>query len=353
MRCLLKTFILPACVCIGIWITVHWFRPPFVPLGEDIQKEIVRLETCKPDILLIGNSYLAAAVNPDELSRLTGRRCLIMKYGGSATACWYLLVKNVLRPARHVPKIVLLYFRGYDLTLPAFHADGRFRRTLLEPLSTDDESLLKELAYRKNKGWVMSVLECCWPMVAQHERIKINIDQGLQLRALSLFQKADVRSVRQIFNRVFVDFKMNKELLGQKQMTEEMAKAGSRAMFDFTEQEPHSFLPHIIRLVREKGSRLILVRHRCRDHAMGISDDGIMKEYMLHLRPYLAKRNVIFFDFSQEKRIELKHFIRGDHFDGSKSGFDSLLSSRVLPYLPSCAQANETFPVVSSRKEDE
>ncbi len=354
MRYWIRAFILPACACIGVWSGAHWLRPPFVPLGGDIQKEIAQLEERKPDILLIGNSYLAAAVNPEELSRLTGRKCMMMKHGGSATACWYLLVKNVLLPARHVPQVVLLYFRGYDLTMPAFHADGRFKRTLLEPLSTVHESLLEKLAYRENRGRVMTILERCWPMVAQHERIKINFEQGLQLMVLSLFQKADVRSVRQIFNRVFVDYRMNNVLLGQRQMAEEMDKVGSRSMRDFPEWEPRSFLPHIIRLVRDKGCRLILVRHRCRDDAMGISADGTMKKYMSYLRPYLAERGVVLLDFSQEKRIELKHFVRGDHFVGYKLGFESLLSSRLLPHLPPRAhQTIKAFSAASSRKEGE
>jgi len=265
-----RAVILPACACIAVWVSAHWLRPSYVPLGGDIAKEIAQLEANKPDILLIGNSYLAAAVDPDRLSRLTGRRCMIQKRPGSASACWYLLLKNVLHPARHVPQAVILYFRDNELTLPAFHTGGRARATHIEPVSTSDESLLEKLAYQENAGWVLTILERFWPVVAQRERIKTISELGIQQLVLSLFQETDARSVGRIFNRVFADFRMNKELLGQRQLAEEMETAASRSMLDFSKSEPRSFLPDIIRLVREKGSRLILVRQRCRYHAMGI-----------------------------------------------------------------------------------
>jgi hypothetical protein len=339
-----RAFIIPAGACLAVWIGAHWLRPPFVPLGGDIQEEIAQLEAVKPDILLIGNSYLAAAVEPDGLSRKTGRRCMILKRGGSASACWYLMLKNVLRPARHVPLAVVLYFRDNELTLPAFHTGGRARATQIEPLSTTNENLLEQLAYRESDGRVLTVLKRLWPVVDQRERIKTNAELGLQRLVLSLFQKTDARSVGRIFNYVFADFRMNKELLSRRQLAEEMATAASRSMFDFSEREPRSFLPSIIRLVREKGSRLILARHRCRYHAMGIPDAQPLREYMAQLRSYLAGRGIVMIDFSQESSIELKHFLLGDHFDGELAGFNDMLSSRLLPLLPAGAGAKPSPP---------
>jgi hypothetical protein len=339
-----SALVIPACACLGVWIGAHWLRPPFVPLGGDIHAEIARLEAVRPDILLIGNSYLAAAVEPDGLSRKTGRRCMLLKRGGSASACWYLMLKNVLLPARHVPQAVVLYFRDNELTLPAFHTGGRARATQIEPLSTPDEGLLEKLAIRESDGRVLTALKRFWPVVAQRERIKTHAELGLERLVLSLFQKSDARSVGRIFNYVFADFRMNKELLSRRQLAEEMATAASRSMFDFPGREPHSFLPEIIRMVRDKGSRLILVRQRCRYHARGIPEALPLGEYMAQLRSYLAGRGVAFLDFSQESRIELKHFLLGDHFDGELAGFNDLLSSRLLPLLPAGAPREPSLP---------
>lgn len=329
-----RAFILPASACLAVWIGAHWLRPPFVPLGGDIQEEIARIEAVRPDILLIGNSYLAAAVEPDGLSRKTGRKCMILKRPGSASACWYLMLKNVLLPARHVPQAVVIYFRDNELTLPAFHTGGRARATQIEPLSTPDEVLLEQLAIRESDGRVLTFLKLLWPVVAQRERIKTDGELKLQRLLLSLFQKTDTRSVGRIANHVFADFRMNKELLSRRQLAEEMATAASRSMFDFPQREPYSFLPEIIRMVREKGSRLILVRHRCRYHAMGIPDSRLLKEYVVQLRSYLDRRGIAMIDFSQEGSIELQDFLLGDHFDGELAGFNELLSSRLLPLLP-------------------
>lgn len=332
-----KSFVVPAFACIGVLISAHWLRPPSVPLGEDIQKEIARIEAYKPEILLIGNSYLAAAVNFATLSRLTGRRSMVLKRPGSASACWYLLVKNVLRPARHIPQVLLVYFMDNDLTLPAFRTGGRDRSTRLEPLSTPDESVLEQLAYRQNKGMVFALLERCWPILAQREQIKKNIEQGVAGMALSLFQKDAWLAVEKTFNRVFADRRMNMVLFGQRQMEEESAKFAFRNQFDFPNQVRRSFLPHIIELARGKGCQLVMVRHRCRYHAEGIPESGSLKEYMAHLRDYLAERKIIFLDFSRERSISLKHFDSGDHFNGEQVGFTSLLSARLLPYLPPSA----------------
>jgi hypothetical protein len=239
---------------------------------------------------------------------------------------------------------VILYFRDNELTLPAFHTGGRARAAHIEPVSTSDESLLAKLAYQENAGWALTILERLWPVVAQRERIKTLSELGLQRLVLSLFQETDARSVGRLFNRVFADFRMNKELLGQRQLAEEMATAASRSMFDFSKSEPRSFLPDIIRLVREKGSRLILVRQRCRYHAMGIPEAGSLQEYIIQLRSYLARHGVVLLDFSQEKRIELKHFLLGDHFDGKLAGFIFLLASRLSPHLPPAAPAEPLPP---------
>jgi len=65
---------------------------------------------------------------------------------------------------------------------------------------------------------------------------------------------------------------------------------------------------------------------------------------MAQLRSYLAGHGVILLDFSQEKRIELKHFLLGDHFDGELAGFIFLLASRLSPYLPPAAPAEPLLP---------
>ena len=334
MRKKIRSFVLPAFACIAVLLAAHWLRPPFVPLGEDIQKEIARIEANKPEMILIGNSFLAAAVDADTLSRLTGRRCMMLKRPGSASACWYLLLKNVLRPARHVPQVVLVYFIDNDLTLPAFRTSGRDKSLRLEPLSTPDEGLLERLAYRQNKGMVFTLLERCWPMLSQREQIKKNVERGVEGLAFSLIQKTDSHSVGRTFNRVFADRRMNQVLFGQRHMKEEAAKFAFRNGFDFPGQVQRSFLPHIIQVVREKGCQLVLVRHRCRYHAEGIPESRPLQEYMSHLRDYLAERKIVFLDCSQEQSIRLQYFESGDHFDGEQAEFTPLLASRLLPCLP-------------------
>ncbi len=336
MRRLLKSPILSVCAGLAVLIGAHWIPAPFVALGGDIPDEIGRIDAGKPDIVFIGNSYLDMAVEPKQLPRLAGLSGLSLMRGGSGTACWYLLIKNVLLPSRHVPRAVVLYFAGNQLTLPTYGTTDERRLTNLNPLSTADESLLAELAYRQSgsTAWGWSLVERAWPMAAQRGWIKRNSERELQRLTLSLFQKTGTRSVRKVFKRVFAERKMDPRLLGQRQHAEEKAQAAARDPYNFSAWIGRSFLPHLIRMARAKGSRLIVVRHRTRAHAAGVPDSERVKTYMAHLRSFLAKEEVGFIDFSQEARIELGHFDKGDHFVGSRSGFTALLLERLLPHLP-------------------
>ncbi|MFP6874101.1 MAG: hypothetical protein VCA55_11395 [Verrucomicrobiales bacterium] len=80
-------------------------------LVDDLRSE-------NPQILLIGNSMLYSRIDIDELERLSGKRVGFLAKGGSASACWYLYLKNIVAPSGVQPEQVIIFFRDRVYLLP-------------------------------------------------------------------------------------------------------------------------------------------------------------------------------------------------------------------------------------------
>jgi hypothetical protein len=309
--------------------------PPEIHRGGEIPREIRRIEQRRPAVLLIGNSYLAAAIRTYRLEKILNQRCLSIIRGGSASASWYLILKNVVLQASRKPRVAVIYFRENDLTLPAFRTIGRTRRDVIDPFSLDREPLLEKLAYRPQKGPLLFGAEKIWPLLAARETVRENIESEWRRLVSFPFLGKSGKSPAKVLLRVFQNDLMNQELLTQRQMLEEETSGQGRGMLDFQSRLPGSFLPEIISLARRAGVRLVFARTRCRYHAMGIPETAPLKNYIRELRRYLESAGAQLLDFSGEQRITIDLYRGGDHFHGSAAGFEKIFARRLRQLLGS------------------
>ncbi|SCA62503.1 hypothetical protein SCG7086_AA_00790, partial [Chlamydiales bacterium SCGC AG-110-P3] len=125
--------------------------------GIDLVRQRTLLLTARPDAVLLGNSVLKAGINEDKLSTLTGSRMLKVTSNGSASAWWYLYVRNVLFASDYKPKRVMIFFRDSYLTDPTFRTSGKYR-TPLRRISAGDETLVWQKAYGGNPDGVQLII---------------------------------------------------------------------------------------------------------------------------------------------------------------------------------------------------
>jgi hypothetical protein len=79
---------------------------PRQPFNQPLKS---RLQKLRPGVVLIGNSMVNSRFSEKDLARLLGRkRVAVIGIGGSKSAFWYLLLKNVVLPASS-PKRILLF----------------------------------------------------------------------------------------------------------------------------------------------------------------------------------------------------------------------------------------------------
>src|SRR5258706_15279471 len=93
------------------WFGIDFPRQPGPVFNDQIRKTyITRLDSERPEIVLLGDSTLKDGVDPDLLSSLLGRKVSRFDVPGSASAFWYLVLKNNIVVAKHPPKYVIIIF---------------------------------------------------------------------------------------------------------------------------------------------------------------------------------------------------------------------------------------------------
>lgn len=302
------------------------------PKGTEIQPEIEKIEKARPDLICVGSSYLAAAVSPQELSRLTGLRVYLLWRPGAQSACYYLFMKNVIGAAPHKPRFVLIYFQDNFLTVPTYAIDGNNRASKIIPFSQPAEPLLEKLAYREKRGLVLYGLERLWPAFRLREEVRSNVQRQVETFFLRFLSGPESRTPTKVLNHVFSENALNRKLVGERQLIEEDLSIQSRDSLQFSKWIDRSFLPPIIQIAREKGIRLILVRMKRRREAMGGTESESLLAYVNDLREYLAREQVTFIDFSHDPRIRIEHYGGGDHIS-SEILFTPMLAEAIRPDL--------------------
>jgi lysophospholipase L1-like esterase len=104
---------------------------------------------------------------------------------------------------------------------------------------------------------------------------------------------------------------------------------------DFELQLPRSFLPEIVRLCKENGIQLILVRMKTLNFPVVETEPRALSEYISDLRAYLDQNDVVLLDFSHDVRLTSAHFLDAVHMNAEgRAVFTPMLADALRPYLP-------------------
>jgi len=286
-----------------------------------------QLADVKPRVVFLGNSMVRAGIDADQFEDLTGVRALKIDQGGSETAYWYLILKNVIVPAAHPPEVVVIFYRDHFLTVPTMRTDGRYLDAIDDVSVGREEVLARFVSIPEAKAvpWTVEVAQL-------RERVRARSETLIKAwvgRSLGRDRGAPDRAIA----RVFEEANLAPGVMTKRQLAAEQASDASD--FDFPARIDHSFLPSILELAEANHLRLIFVRiKRRRDVAPDVQPPGL-PEYIAQLGAYLDRHGIPMIDFTDDPRLVDADFANGDHLNATtgRPRFTAMLAEALGPYL--------------------
>jgi len=271
-----------------------------------------RIESIKPETICYGNSIMHGCVHGPLFQKLTQSRTLKVEFGGSASAVWYLVLKNQIITAKHKPKNLILFFRDQYLTDPLLFTGGKYKARFIDKFSVNEEPLLQRLLYNNRMTTKDQLLIKHYPLYYDRNKIKTSILSWVKTTATMFCLDMKSNKAAAALKYVFKDEHMNPSLLAQAQ--DEAAEVKSVGAYDFYDNVATSFLPEIIRMTKENKINLILVRVKLKSVAEGKTQPKALLSYAKDLKTYLGDHHVPFIDYNQNEEITTNYFRNKDHF---------------------------------------
>jgi hypothetical protein len=300
-------------VAVPRWLDIEFPRQSDPDFDQQVRKTYINiLDENKTEIVLIGDSTLRHAINPDLFAGLTEKSIENIDFPGSASAFWYLVIKNNLVVAEHRPEAIVIVFRDTMLTAPGYRVHGAYFSKLAEFAETDEPVLL-EKAYLNQMGVVAKWSEKYFPLYSAREDIKKEIDSRIRYTLPGWFN-CDQFCTDQSMYAVFTAIDLEPGQLRTAIATAE-GYLYTPSQLNFERQVDKSFLPDMIRLTKERVIPLIAVRLKTQRSGAGNLESSEIRQYIAELSDYLNEQGVIFLDYGQDPRLDSEHFTDSIHLN--------------------------------------
>lgn len=252
----------------------------------------------QPQIMMLGDSLLIAGVDELALSDALGRKTYNAGVAGSASALWYLILKNNVVESPHRPQTLIIVFRDTMLTTPGYRVYGSYFEQIDEYAGPHDFILI-ERAYINQMNPFEKLAEAYLPVYGSRLRLREALDTRIRYTLPGLILKCDARCTNRAMTTVFQGGNLEQNILAEAIASAEDYLYTPRAL-DFEGSVDTSFLPEIIQLCKDQDIQLVLVRARTLRFT---SEPPGLKTYVEDLASYLDQRGVPFLDFSRDERL--------------------------------------------------
>jgi hypothetical protein len=241
----------------------------------------------------------------------TGLKTYRMTFGGSASALWYLAIKNNVVPAAYHPSYLVILFRDTEMTAPTYRTQGK-NFSALDELATPQDSLVIERSYLKTMNPLETLAEMYFPPYAYRNSVHSALDMNVYALPY-LMMRCRKRCLDQASLNVF-NFRNNAapdQVGGSLDLEENLLY--SKQALDFDAQVQGSYLPDILRLCRENNIQLILVRVKSARFKDAASEPRGLSDYLAAFQAYVESNGARFVDISGDTRITAADFIDSYH----------------------------------------
>lgn len=308
-------------------------KPVGPSLDDDYKRlDATRIEETQPRVVLVGDSILALSVDPPGLAREMNVPVYGIGIPGSASAVWYLVIKNDVVPASGPrPDLLVLIARDTILTRPGYRVYGSYF-SQIDEYATSDEPELIQRAYINLMNPLDNLAEGYFPIYGSRWRVRETLDYYLRYTMTSLLLDCGRGCTSEAMSHVFEAANMEQNILGDAVDAAETYLYTAEA-FNFADQVDRSFLPEIIRLCKENGIQLVVVRTKTLRYSQ-TSEPAALKRYIEDLSAYLKANDVALLDFSHDPRIKEEYFIDPLHLNpAGRDIFTQMLAEALTPLL--------------------
>ena len=286
----------------------------------------------KPEIVLLGDSMVEENLIPAAFSEALGRKVYTVSYPGSASAMWYLSVKNNILASPHKPKALILLFRDSTLTTPYYRVNGNFIPAL-DLLAGTNETVLLQRSYLTRINPLEKFARTYLPIFTFGAQAQSMVDIVARYRLSHSLLHCGKRCVDTAFLNIF-SFRTLAPPAADDPVAREETILYTDGALDFYSRVDDSYLPEIIRMCRENGIQLILVRGKTISF-VGIPEPIGLSGYMQELEIYLTENSVRYADLEPDSRLGTAEFIDRFHVIPEARGtYTQMLAEAVIPLLP-------------------
>ena len=317
---------------------VRYGKIPFPgPIGPRFDADISMTQrdaitAQKPQIILLGDSMVEENVDTPALSEKLGQSVYTISYPGSASALWYLSIKNNIVLSPNKPPVLVIMFRDTVLTAPAYRADGKFT-SAIDTLAGANEPLLTQLAYVNNMNPLEKFAKRFFPLYEFGLRVRDRVDFYVRFLLPRPLLRCGNRCVDGAVLNIF-NFRNMIPPAANDPVAQSESVLYTDAALDFYGQLDRSFLPEIIRLCKENGIQLVLVRGKTITFSDIPAPAGLSR-YMRNLREYLAQSGVLFVDLEADSRLNVGDYIDRFHVHPEARGiYTQMLADGLKSVLP-------------------
>jgi hypothetical protein len=286
----------------------------------------------KPQIVLLGDSMVEENVDTPALSEQLGRSVYTISYPGSASALWYLAIKNNIAISPNKPPVLVIMFRDTVLTTPTYRADGKFTQ-VIDTLAGTEEPLLIQLAYVNHVNPLEMFARMYFPLYEYGFQIRDRADFFIRYLLPRPVLKCGKRCVDAAVLDIF-NFRNMIAPTADDPVAQAESILYTDLALDFYGQLDQSFLPEIIHLCKENGIQLVLVRGKTISFS-DIPEPAGLSRYMRNLREYLARSDILFVDLEADPRLGIEDYIDRFHVHTeAREIYTQMLADGLKSVLP-------------------
>lgn len=300
-------------------------RDPGPQLNLSVRMNYLRyLEKYHPDIVILGDSTLARGVDASLLVEQTDKSVYKISIHGSASALWYLVLKNNISISSYKPSYVIILFRDSILTVPEYRVQGSYFDLVTEYAQVND-SLFIENSFVNLMSPLEKSAESFFPLYISRYSIRKKIDHSLRYFAPTLIgcdQSCTDIALSELFFASDLEPGALADAVGS---AEELLYTDEQ--LDFDAQVDSSYLPEMIRIAKENNIELIFVRIKVETSYLGPE----LTQYLNSLETYFAENDVTYLDFGNDNRLSHEFFMDGIHLNEQGMNlFTELLAKELM-----------------------
>lgn len=266
---------------------------------------------------------LTTRIDLKLLRRISRRSVALLGNHGSASALWYLQIKNLVLAVHPLPRSIVIFFRDTFLTQPHFRTEGQYREELQR---TSHRRELEMTRILETPHGVIAHLvhgaERAFPTLRTSQQVQEKLRDLVRRR----MTREKGKEFKKRFSVRFAVERLRTSLASDAR--EEREELSFRAVVE------NSFLPAIVALVRDQHVQLVLYRVKRRSRTGAETDPPWLTQYLTELRRYIQAHGGELVDESNDQSIPLSWYADGDHITrGARPQYTQKTWKRLLSVL--------------------